>query len=174
MRYDMVMLIAPLAAIVVALSAPTPRHHHRPRRSVHAIVPRASSEAALRRSVSRMTQLALLQRRQALLHEFLVRANTETPLLNDGAPHEPLSGILINTTLVSRDLIGSPIIRARVTNRRSAVISIVLIADLADAKGRTGRASSALVLQPAQTRTVELLCPSELSPVSLRWSALAL
>ncbi|MBV8671149.1 MAG: hypothetical protein JO098_05210 [Candidatus Eremiobacteraeota bacterium] len=170
----MVMLITLLAALAVALSAPSPHHHHRPRRPMHASVSRASSAAALRRSISRMTQLAVLQRREALLHDLLVRANTETPLLRDGAAHEVLSGLFISATFVSRDFIGSPIIRATVMNRRPAVVSIVLIADLADAQGRTGRASSALVLQPHQTRTVELACPSELLPLSLRWSAIAL
>jgi hypothetical protein len=121
-----------------------------------------------------MTRLALLQRRQALLHEFLVRANTETPLFRDPSVRAPVPGLLVSATFVSRDLIGSPIIRARVTNRRPAIASIVLTADLADAKGVAARASLALMLLPAETRTIELLCPSDLVPVSLHWSAVAL
>jgi hypothetical protein len=129
---------------------------------------------ALRRTVVQLTRLALLQRRQALLHEFLVRADTETPLFRDASVRTPIPGLLVSATFVSRDLVGSPIIRARVTNRGPAMASIVLTADLADAKGVAGLASVALTLQPAETRTVELLCPSDLVPVSLHWSAVAL
>ena len=174
MRYDMLSFIAPLAAISVALSAPKPRHHHHARRPIHATLPRATSEAALRRSVSRMERLALMERRQALLHDFLIRANTETPLLQDTAVHQPLPGLVVSAAFVSRDLVGSPIVRVRVTNTRLTLVSAVLVAELADAQGRTDRASSALVLQPAETRTIELLCPSTFSPVSLHWSAVAL
>ena len=121
-----------------------------------------------------MTRLAILQEREALLHDFLVRARTETPLFQDERTSMPAPGVVVGAVVVSRDLIGSPIIRARVTNHRPALASIVLIADLDSHSGAKGRASVALLLQSGETRTVELLCPFALIPVSLRWSAFTL
>lgn len=176
--YDMFAILAPLAAVIVALPPRSIRHgpsHHR--YSVHKrhrVASRTRPAAALGAAVGRMTRLALLQERAALLHDFLVRANTETLLFHDERTSMPAPGVLINAVVVSRDLIGSPIIRARVTSRRPASASLVLIADLKAKNGVGGRASVALLLRSGETRTVELFCPSTLIPVSLRWSALML
>ncbi len=117
-----------------------------------------------------MTKLALLVRREALLHDFLVAASTETPLLRDDATHRLSVGIEISKTSVTLDLLGSPIVRARVTSRAASTQTVVLVADLVDAHGAHGRSAAALALRPAETRIVELLCPAKLSPISLIWS----
>ncbi len=117
-----------------------------------------------------MERLALLVRREALLHDFVVAARTETLLLRDDALRSLPSGIEISASAVTLDFLGSPIVRARVTSRSQVAQTVVLVAELVDASGARSRASTAIALQPGETRSVELLCPARLRPISLIWS----
>lgn len=117
-----------------------------------------------------MANLALLMRREALLHDFLVAASTETPVFHDDTTFRLAPGIQIDSTRVSSDFIGSPIIRARVTNLSAQRQVVLLEADIASPAGMHGRAAEALTLWPGETRTVELLCPAKIAPASLIWS----
>jgi hypothetical protein len=172
----MIAFVAPLAAVFVYLTPPrvwrhTTRHH-----SIYA---RARARdytlpAALRSRVARMTKLALLARREALLHDFLVAATTERPLFRDSAIHKVAPGIELSSTAVTLDFIGNPVIRARVKNLLSTPQSALLIAEITDARGTRARAGAAVLLQPGETRIIELLCPDRLVPTSLTWSAMQL
>ena len=130
----------------------------------------ARDEKALEGKVMRMARLALLVRREALLHNFLIAARTETPLLRDDARRTLPPGIEISASTVTLDFLGSPVVRARVTSRSPVSQTFVLIAQLVDTAGARGRVGVAIALQPGETRTIELLCPSRLRPVSLIWS----
>jgi hypothetical protein len=131
-------------------------------------------ETALQRRVARMARLTLLVRREALLHDFLIAANTETPVLRDDATHALAPGVAISSTIVTLDFIGSPIIRARVRSLLATAQALELVAEIVDAGGGRGRAATTLTLQPGETRIVELLCPEKLSPASLIWSTVPL
>ncbi len=170
---------AAILAVLVAATPPSAQVHMRhhtvsARHRARALHSRAVSAVALQRKVIRMTRLALLERQEALLRNFLIRAHTQTLLLRDDGVHEVAPGIAVSSSVVGLDLLGSPIIHARVTNARPAVATVVLIADVVDTRKTPGRASSALVLEPGETRVIELLCPTQLSPTSLRWSAMML
>jgi hypothetical protein len=150
-------------------------HHHvafRTRSHIHhARAQSVRDEKALQGRVMRMARLAVLVRREALLHDFLTAARTETPLLRDDARRTLPPGIEISTSTVTLDFLGSPVVRARVTSRSPVSQTFVLIADLVDTAGTRGRIGVAIALQPGETRIVELLCPSRLRPVSLIWSS---
>jgi len=128
----------------------------------------------MRSRVSRMTKLALLARREALLHNFLVAATTERPLFRDATIHKVTSGIVVSSAAVTLDFIGNPLIRVRVRSLLSAPQTALLIAEITDARGTRARAGAAVLLQPGETRIVELLCPERLVPASLSWSAMHL
>jgi hypothetical protein len=121
-----------------------------------------------------MTKLALLARREALLHNFLVAATTERPLFRDATIHKVSPGIEVSSAAVTLDFIGNPLIRARVRSLLSVPQTALLIAEITDARGTRARAGAAVLLQPGETRIVELLCPERLVPASLSWSAMQL
>lgn len=172
----MIFLLASAAAALIAIpQSQTVRRHHR--HAAHAALhprPPGSLESARRavsqNRVARMERLALLVRREALLHDFLIKARTETPIFADEATHRLEPGIEINATHVATDFIGSPIIRARVSNRTATRQALLLEAQISSANGDRATAAEALTLEPGETRTVELLCPSRISPASLIWS----
>jgi hypothetical protein len=173
----MMFLIAPVAAALVAMPRPpavrypTKRPAMHARRHVATRTPHGSVRAnALQSRVARMERLAFLVRREALLHDFLIKARTETPVFHDDRTYRFDPGIEISATHVAADFIGSPIIRARVRNRTASRQMLLLEADLVSASGARSRAGAALTLEPGETRTVELLCPARVAPASLIWS----
>lgn len=172
--------ILPLAlAAVVALGPDHGAHHHsKGHRRVHAAAKKTTSvseERLLRRRVARLARLALLERRQAILEGFVRRAATEASAFRDDREVDAGSGIVVGPAVVSVDFLGSPLVRARVRNSSSEVVSPLLEVVIRSADGQEARASIALEpLEPGASRTVELACPASLVPVSLRWVAVAL
>ncbi len=121
-----------------------------------------------------MARLALLLRREALLHQFLVAAMTQRPLYRDDATYRLDAGVEVSETEVALDFLDSAIIRTHVRSMLATSLTFVLTATVIDAAGATGRASTIVTLQPRQARIVELLSPAKLSPASLIWSIEAL
>ena len=172
----MITFIAPVAAILLHFARPrvlpqAPRRHSMYTRSK---TRGYASPLSTRSRVARMTKLASLVRREALLRDFLVAARTERPLFYDPTIHKVSPDIEILSTAVTLDFIGNPVIRARVRSLLSATQSALLIAEITDARGARARAGAAVLLQPGETHIVELLCPDRLVPVSLSWSTMRL
>jgi hypothetical protein len=132
---------------------------------------RRSSHAALDEKCLR---LELLQQREALLHDFLVRTQTETPQFEDRRTYRLDIGVKVGPVVVTRDFIGSPIIRVRVTNITSTDLSFLLSARLTSKNGAVSGASTVILLHAYETRTAELLCPDSIAPQSLTWSTMPL
>jgi hypothetical protein len=145
-----------------AFSAPPPRRLRRTRT-------RTSNAAA-----ARCLRLRLIERREALLHDFLVRADTEAPQFSDPRSYRIDRDVAVGPTVVTRDFVGSPIIRARVTNLTGADVSFLLSATLESPRGEHSGASAVVFLRAGETRTVELLCPDQLAPRALTWSTMPL
>lgn len=169
-------MIAPVSAALIALAHEAPvRHPHAHRVPATAHAPRrarpsAAIRAAAQSRVVQLERLALLVRREALLRDFLIRARTEKPTFTDDRLYKLDPGIEIDETRVAMDFIGSPIIRARVRNRTASRQALLLEAEIRSVDGIRSRAGAALTLEPGETRTVELLCPSRIAPASLIWS----
>jgi len=172
----MIAFVAPVAAILVHFAQPRDwRHaarHHRIYTRVRARGYASSSD--MRSRAARMTKLTLLARREALLHNFLVAATTERPLFHDATIYKVTPGIEVSSAAVTLDFIGNPVIRARVRSLLSAPQTALVIAEITDARGARARAGAAVLLQPGETRIVELLCPDRIVPASLSWSAMQL
>ncbi len=120
-----------------------------------------------------MAQLAALVRREALLRDFLIGARTERPLFRDDAVHRLAPDVEISATSVSVDFLGSAIIRARVRSLGNTPQVFTLIARIANREGAVASASAAVMLDAGAARSVELLCPRGVSPVSLEWSSVS-
>jgi hypothetical protein len=155
--------VAPMRTSAIRQAATTQARTRRKRRSST----RSSSSA-------RCTNFQILQRREALLHDLLIRARTETPQFEDQSLFRLSVGVVIGPVIVTRDFVGSPIIRARVTSRKTVAVSFVLSAQLTSKDGRTAAASTVVFLHPYETRSIELLCPDTFTPQSLTWSTLSL
>jgi len=173
---SMITFAAPFAAMLIHFTRPREWRHPARRHSTYA---RARSRGYASghdtsSRLARMTRVAILLRREALLHDFLVAATTERPLFHDATIHKVSAGIEISSTAVTLDFIGNPVIRARVRNLLSAPQTALLIAEITDARGMRVRAGAAVLLQPGETRIVELLCPERLVPASLSWSTMHL
>ena len=113
----------------------------------------------------------MLERREAMLFDFLTKAHTETPLFVDPHVVDARSGIHIGPTTVTLDFLGSPIVRVTVRNSTASRASPLLTVTLRSATGATARASVLVESLDAGTqRTVELLCPTRDRPASLTWS----
>lgn len=125
-------------------------------------------------SMSRCLRLALLQRRAALLHDFLVETRTETPQFRDARPYRLDVGVTIGPVVVTRDFVGSPIIRARVTNLTARRVSFLLSASITSDREAESGASTVVSLRAFETRTIELLCPESVAPHALTWSTMPL
>ena len=160
--------VVTVALFVANASSAAGSYRHRVHRPLMSL--RAPSAATQR--VARMTRLALLVRREAMLRDFLLAARTETPVLRDDR-RVRLDGVEISDTTIGRDFLGAAILRARVHNLRSAPQDIELIADVTSARGPHTTASTILTLHPDETRMVELLAPAATAPRSIRWSAVA-
>ena len=116
----------------------------------------------------------MLERREALLHDFLVRADTETPEFTDRNKYALNIGVVIGPAVITRDFIGSPIIRAHVDNERVTALSFMLQAQVTSSSGSQCGASAVVVLRPHEERSIELMCPDVLKPQSLSWSTVPL
>jgi len=178
-------LAAPVVAAILLSTSPawdryTPviQAHRRPRPRRHSSLlrPKNSSRSVLtvRHRIARLSSLARLEQRERQLRDFIIAARTETPSFADDEAHALAIGLSIGPTIVTRDFLGSPVIRARVRNTRPNAIFAVLEANITSVDGRSVRAASAVSLQPHESRTVELLCPAALVPATLVWSATAL
>lgn len=123
---------------------------------------------------ARCLRLRLLEQREALLHDFVVRASTEQPQFSDPRSYRVDRSVAVGPTIVTRDFVGSPIIRARVTNLTGGDVSFLLSATLDSERGQRSGASAVVFLRAGETRTVELLCPDQLAPRALTWSTMPL
>jgi len=165
------------AALVAVLLAGRPSGHHEYRQvrharraTYHAARQTSTAEAALRRRVGRLLQLAQLEQRAAELHDFLVRAHTETPSFIDDEIHSLVDGLRVGPTIVARDFLGSPVIRARVRNVQAFAIFAVVQAHIRGKDGATSDAAIALTLAAGEVRSIELVCPSAVAPDALDWT----
>jgi len=167
------------AALACALTAhPRTDHRRKPSHPPAASVsagPSVMQERALRRRLVRLARIKMLERRQAMLFEFLAKTHTESPLFEDNAVSDIGGGIVIGPTSVTLDFLDSPIVRTTVRNASKARVSPVLTVHLRMQSGDELRASTALdALEPGASRTVDMLCPSRGHPVSATWSAILL
>jgi len=135
--------------------------------------PSVAQERALRRRVVRLARIKMLERRQAMLFEFLAKSHTETPLFADGIEHDVGHGLFVGPTIVTLDFLGSPIVRATVRNGSSARAAPLLTAHLRTSDGAEFAVSAAVEsIAPGETRHIDLECPTFASPVSVTWSAM--
>ena len=132
--------------------------------------PTLVEEKALRRRAAR---LAYLERRAALLEAFLTRAATEAPAFMDTRVAR-LAGVDVGPTLVTRDFLGSPVLRVRLRNA-GAPASILLTARMRSRNGSLAEASTAVErINTGESRNVELTYPGELAPASVEWGVMRL
>lgn len=171
------LLVLPILVVVLAHNPSHGSVHHK--KGQHAapvtekLGPSLTQERILRRRVARLARLALLERRKALLQEFVVRAATETPAFRDDRVTEVGPGIIVGPATVTIDFLGSPVIRVRVRNASTVVATPLLVARLRAADGSEASAALAVrPLGPGESRVLEAACPRSLTPVSVRWEAL--
>ncbi|MBC5805482.1 MAG: hypothetical protein DLM53_10485 [Candidatus Eremiobacter antarcticus] len=154
------------------------KHHARSLRSgaigAKAAGASQAAELALRRRVARLLRVAMMERREAELRDFLIAARTETPAFADGAVHELDARLAVLSAFVTKDFLGSPIVRARVINRRHVKLSAVLELHVRSRDGQEGSAVTIVQLRPDEETTIELLCPRALDAAQLTWKATAL
>jgi len=152
------LMVAFAAALAVAASPPPRKHRTR----------KTSRPAASGRPTAATLALAL---RHELLHDFLVEAGTQRPAFVDARIADAGFGLRIGPTSVDVDFIGSPIVRARVTNTTSQPLDALVVATVEDARGSSARASAWIErLSAHESRAIELFCPHSLEPVAVRWS----
>lgn len=154
------MIAAAAAALALALNPPLrPRTHKQ-----HAAVRRV-----VQKKTSKLTMLLAL--RAALLHDFLVRAGTESPAFLDARIVSDPSGVRIGPTSIDVDFLGAPIVRAVVRNESKRPIDVLVSADVRDARGHGVSASTWIErLEPGGSRTAEIFCPAPLAPASVEWT----
>ncbi len=133
-----------------------------------------AAEIALRRRVARLLRLAMLERRAAELRDFIIAAHTETSSLRDGAVHELDAGLAVGPAIVTRDFLGSPVVRVRVKNLRHVKLSAVLELHVRSKDGQAGSAVVVTQLGADEETTMELFCPRALDAAQLSWKATAL
>lgn len=119
-------------------------------------------------------QLALTRKREAILHDFLLRARTETPQFSDRRSYRLDVGISVGPVAVTRDFVGSPIIHATIRSEANTDLSFVLEASIESDRGVRSTASAIVQLQAHQTQSIELICPETIVPRSLTWSTIPL
>jgi hypothetical protein len=135
--------------------------------------PSVAQERALRRRVVRLARIKMLERRQAMLFEFLAKSHTERPLFADGVEHDVGYGLFVGPTIVTLDFLGSPIVRATVRNASNARAAPLLTAHLRTADGAEFAVSAAVEsIAPGETRHVDMESPTFATPVSVTWSAM--
>jgi hypothetical protein len=158
---------------LVAAAALSAMLHARPKRKRHPVAPRQvpiATERVVRRRIVRLAVIAALTRRETALEDFLAQTETETPLVRlDTATS--LSDVEIGPSSIANDFLGSPIVRARVRNRSRQIFTGLLIAHVEDAAGKKVDLSYAVdSIAPGESRSIEMLCPAQMTPVSLRWT----
>ena len=159
--------------LIVFAAWPLPAHA---KRHVHAAAIRVpvgmstAQERLLRRRVIRLARIAMYERRQAMLSEFLARAHTLDPLLQDAQVLALAGGIEIGPTVVLRDSLGGAVVHATIRNTASVPAAPLVTVRLRGADGSEASASIALDLAPGASRHIELAAPSVVRPVALRWS----
>jgi len=157
------MAIFAAAALALGLALnPTPM---RPRKR--------SNRPVVRRRLRPVTaDSALLALRGEMLHDFLVRAGTQSPAFTESRTIDAADGVRIGPASVDVDFLGSPIVRATVRNSSQRTIDLLVSVTLHDAHGRTAQASTYIEhIDPGTTRAIELFSPFALTPSSLTWSA---
>ena len=153
------MLMFAFAAAVAIAASPPPRKHR---------ARKTSRSAASARTTTATLALAL---RRELLHDFLVQAGTQRPAFVDAHIADAGFGLRIGPTSVDVDFIGSPIVRAHVTNATSHPVDALVVATVEDARGSSARASMWIErLAAHESRAIELFCPQALEPVAVHWS----
>ena len=170
------MVFAALAAL--SLAAAPCRHsiknrHHHPCAHMSTKDTGLTAERMLRRRVVRMAHLAYLERKQTVLAEFLQRAETETPVFRDDR-RVAFGAITIGPTVVTRDFLGSAVIRARVRNDGEAAFVLITALLRSPTSGRAEATSAVNLSAHGALRTIELECPPSLAPESVEWSVIRL
>ncbi len=162
------------ALLLIALAAwPLPAHAKRHAHAAAIRVPVGMStaqERLLRRRVIRLARIAMYERRQAMLSEFLARAHTLDPLLEDAKVLALPGGIEIGPTIVLRDSFGGAVVRATIRNTAAVPAAPLVTVRLHGADGSETSASIALDLAPGASRHIELAVAGAIRPVALRWS----
>jgi hypothetical protein len=132
--------------------------------------PAIVAERMLRRRVVRMARIAYFEREQTLLSEFIARAATEQTLFRDDRRLR-FGQVEIGPVIVTRDFLGSPVLRARIHNERAAPLGVLLTARLNGAGGQTCEATTAAQLRAdGAAQTVELSCARATNPISVEWT----
>lgn len=158
---------------IIAAAALSALLHGHPKRKRHPVAPRQTpiaTERLIRRRVVRLAVIAALTRRETALEDFLAQTETETPLVRLDSK-AILSDVEIGPSSVALDFLGSPIVRARVLNRSHQAFTGLVIAHIEDAAGNDVDLSySVESIAPGESRSIEMLCPSQMTPISLRWT----
>ena len=173
----MLHMFIPLIAAAALGAHPVERrkrpHPSAPLPILTAAGPSVAQERALRRRVVRLARIKMLERRQAMLFEFLAKSHTETPLFADGVEHDVGHGLFVGPTIVTLDFLGSPIVRATVRNASSARAAPLLTAHLRTVDGAEFAVSSAVEsIAHGETRHIDIESPTLAAPVSVIWSAM--
>jgi hypothetical protein len=173
----MVPIIVPLLAAAALGAHPLERrkkpHTPAPASALTAIGPSVMQERALRRRVVRLARIKMLERRQAMLLEFLAKSHAQTPLFADDVEHDVGGGIFVGPTMVTLDFLGSAVVRVRVRNASHVRASPLLTAHLRTADGTEFAVSAAVEpLEPGASRQIDVASPTLAAPVSLTWSAM--
>jgi hypothetical protein len=145
----------------------------RPKRKRHPVAPRQvpiATERVIRRRVVRLAVIAALTRRETALEDFLALTATETPLVKLDAATK-LADMDIGPSSIALDFLGSPIVRARVRNQSRVPFTGMFIAHVEDVSGKVVDLAYAVdLIAPGESRSIEMLCPSAITPTSLRWT----
>jgi hypothetical protein len=158
---------------IIAAAALSALLQARPKRKHHPVAQRQvpiATERVIRRRVVRLAVIAALTRRETALEDFLALTATETPLVRLDAATE-LSNMEVGPSSIALDFLGSPIVRARVRNRSRSAFTGLIIAHVEDAAGKNVDLSYAVdSIAPGESRSIEMLCPAQITPVALRWT----
>jgi hypothetical protein len=155
-----------LAVLIAAQLAASPAPSYVKKRR-HTVTKRSTSARE-----NKELQIALLARRHAMLHDFLVEIGTEKPALVDPRVVTFANGIRVGPSSVDIDFLGSPLVRTRVTNLSSAPADILISVTFASETG--GVAADVERLAPGQSRIVELMGAPYTKPASLRFNVVRL
>lgn len=170
-RPDMLVPLLVAAALTTTSCTHQSKHAHRHFcAKSSAKDPTITEERMLRRRVVRMARIAYFEREQTLLSEFIARAATEQTLFRDDRRLR-FGQIEIGPVVVTRDFLGSPVLRVRIHNERPTPLGILMTARLNAAGGQTCEATTAVGLRAdGAAQTVELSCAQATNPISVEWT----
>jgi hypothetical protein len=156
-----------VATVLSASVAAKPKRKHRtaPPRDIS-----IAAERIERRRAVRLAIIAALTRREAALEDFLVSTATETPVLSV-RESTSLGPLVVGPTIVGVDFLGSPIIRSTVRNRSSKPVDALLVAHVAGGGGEAVASLALRAIEPGESRRVEIMCPSAITPTALHWTS---